>query len=170
MSELGGINQVVHLWEYSSLDDRADVRNKLRLDKDWNENYIAKMKPMVLAQDNMVLKDFAFCPLNIPSNSKDKKVWELRSYVAKPGAETFQKGFEERRKLSEPVGVFYSELGQLNTVVHLWPYTNFEERTNVREAAIKNPVWKQTVDDLMPLLDSMSNKTLIPVEFPMTRP
>ncbi|GAM17173.1 hypothetical protein SAMD00019534_003480 [Acytostelium subglobosum LB1] len=171
MSELGGINEVVHLWEYSSLDDRAKVRYNLRFDKEWNEKYMVNMKPYVLKQDNIVLREFNWCPLSMsPNQLESNNVWELSSFSIKPGnvgkwSDAISKGIDTRKKHSLPNGMFYSEIGKLNTVFQLWSYNNFEERTNIVEAALKDSKWSQAVDDSLLVTTSMDNKILVPVHF-----
>ncbi|EFA82488.1 hypothetical protein PPL_04913 [Heterostelium album PN500] len=171
MSELGGINEVVHLWEYSSLDHRAQVRSNLRFDKDWNEKYMAKMKPMVLKQENIVLKEFPWGKLSLPENLDSKKVWELRTYQIKAGQvpkweDLISNGIEARKQYSSPSGLFYSEIGKLNTVVSLWSYDNFEDRTKARRAALADPKWSGAVQSSYEITEKQENKTLIPVIFP----
>ena len=36
---------------------------------------------------------------------------------------------------------WYTELGGLNKWVHIWPYSDLEERNRVREEAVKSPHW-----------------------------
>ncbi|EGG13300.1 hypothetical protein DFA_11061 [Cavenderia fasciculata] len=189
VSELGPTNQFVQLWEFESLDKRAAIRKQLDSDKEWTQ-YLKQARPMIITPESIILKQFPWSKLNLPQDHfENKQVWELRTYQTKPGlvgkyillilmnillyvsssclgSETFQKGFGERSKYSSPSGVFFSEVGKLNVLVHLWPYDNFEHRTNVRDEALKNDTWRQTVTDTMPLLDNMESKTLLPVSFP----
>ncbi|KYQ91627.1 hypothetical protein DLAC_07399 [Tieghemostelium lacteum] len=176
-SELGdGLNQVVHLWEYESLDERANIRETLAKDKDWNEKFMNKMRPLLVKQENMVLREFPWAPFKKISQEQmdSNKVWELRMYQTKPGqvnnwAAEFQKGYPERKKFSEPVGVFYSEFGALNTVVHLWPYKSFEDRFRIRGEALGSQVWVNTVNETMKLIDTMKNQTMLPVNLNLNK-
>merc|ERR1712117_597722 len=43
--ELGGLNQVTHLWEYDSYSHRAGVRAKLGGHQQWQEEYFQKFCP-----------------------------------------------------------------------------------------------------------------------------
>lgn len=60
-SELGALNQVVHLWAYESIEDRAARRVKLLTDPRW-KTYAAKVQPLVLQQENKILVPAAFSP------------------------------------------------------------------------------------------------------------
>ncbi|WP_420994777.1 MULTISPECIES: NIPSNAP family protein [Cupriavidus] len=60
-SELGTLNQVVHLWAYQDLEDRAARRARLLADPAW-QAYAAKVQPLVLTQENKILVPAAFSP------------------------------------------------------------------------------------------------------------
>jgi hypothetical protein len=60
-SELGELNQVVHLWAYESMEDRAARRATLLSDPRW-KTYAAKVQPLVLQQHNKILIPAPFSP------------------------------------------------------------------------------------------------------------
>ncbi|MFL9960224.1 NIPSNAP family protein [Paraburkholderia sediminicola] len=60
-SELGVLNQVVHLWAYEDLQDRAARRSRLLAHPDWKA-YAAKVQPLVLNQENKILIPAPFSP------------------------------------------------------------------------------------------------------------
>lgn len=60
-TELGALNQVVHLWAYESMDDRARRRAALLSDPAWVA-YAAKVQPLVLTQENKILVPAPFSP------------------------------------------------------------------------------------------------------------
>jgi NIPSNAP len=60
-TEFGPLNQVVHLWAYESLEDRATRRARLLADPAWI-SYAAKVQPLVLTQENKILVPTAFSP------------------------------------------------------------------------------------------------------------
>ena len=73
---------------------------------------------------------------------------ECRTYRLRPGTvhpflELYQqKGFPVQRKhLGDPVGYYYTEIGPLNQVVHMWAYASFEERTERRKCLMADPAW-----------------------------
>ncbi|KAM9974450.1 hypothetical protein ACTFIW_007903 [Dictyostelium discoideum] len=163
VTEMGSSNQVISLVEHESLDDRQM--------NEWNTKFQSKAAKLIEKQESLILREFPWAPFQKISNEKsnENKVWELRTYQSKPGklgqwAIDFTTGFAERKKISEPVGVFYSEFGPLNTIVHLWPYKSFEDRFRIRDLALKNPVWVETVAKTTANLDSMESKTIIPVK------
>ena len=74
-------------------------------------------------------------------------------------------GLQARLKYSKPVAIWSSELGELNRVVHIWSYESLEHRARVRKAFMADPLWKETVAKLQPLMQVMESKILIPTEF-----
>jgi hypothetical protein len=60
-TELGPLNQVVHLWAYDSMQARAERRARLLADASWAA-YSAKVVPLVLTQENKILVPAPFSP------------------------------------------------------------------------------------------------------------
>ena len=53
-TEFGPLNQVIHLWAYESLAEREERRVRLLSDERWKA-YAAKVRPMVVTQENKLL-------------------------------------------------------------------------------------------------------------------
>jgi hypothetical protein len=98
-------------------------------------------------------------------------IYELRTYTLYPGkVPEFLAVFEKealpvREKYSKPTGWWYTEMGELNQVVHLWAYKDFAHRTQVRQAVAQDPEWQQVGAKLGPLIMKMENKILTPANF-----
>ena len=58
-ADIGELNQVVHLWAYSSLDDREARRVKLYADPQFKE-YLALIFPLLVKMENKILKPASF--------------------------------------------------------------------------------------------------------------
>jgi hypothetical protein len=59
-TEIGpAINQVVHLWAYDSFEDRLRRRALLAQHPGW-QAYVKKMRPMLVAQTNRLMRPTAF--------------------------------------------------------------------------------------------------------------
>lgn len=58
-SDIGPLNQVVHLWAYEDLNDRARRRESLFKDQAWLA-YLDKIMPLILRQDSVVLTPAPF--------------------------------------------------------------------------------------------------------------
>ncbi len=53
-TEFGPLNQVIHLWAYEDLAERTERRARLVADPRWKA-YAAKVRPMVVRQENKLL-------------------------------------------------------------------------------------------------------------------
>jgi hypothetical protein len=70
-------------------------------------------------------------------------IYEVRTYSLRTGAvaefeERFAKRKALREKHSKLGGMWHTEFGPLNQVVHIWPYENLQQRTAVRDAMAKD--------------------------------
>lgn len=166
-TELGPLNQVVHMWEYADLAARAQARAGLAKDERWTKEYVPKGQPLLQAQENMVLTPVDWYPLRPTSGMG---VYELRIYRLYPGKvpewlRHFREGMPVREKYSAPVGIWSTEIGPLNTVVHLWAYRDANHRAEVRKAVAADLAWKETRGKITPLMQVMESKLLIPTGF-----
>lgn len=58
-SEAGPLNQIVHLWAYEDLNERAQRRAALAADPQW-QSYVRKMLPLLQAQESRLLAPAPF--------------------------------------------------------------------------------------------------------------
>lgn len=63
-SDIGPLNQIVHLWVYPDLADREARRQRLAADPDWNA-YLKLVRPLISTQENKILKMADF--VNLPT-------------------------------------------------------------------------------------------------------
>jgi hypothetical protein len=61
-SEIGTINQTVHLWGYSSLDDRMGRRAALMKEPVW-QTFLAEAVTLIQLQESKILLPTAFSPV-----------------------------------------------------------------------------------------------------------
>jgi hypothetical protein len=74
-------------------------------------------------------------------------IYEMRHYRLRPGitaawVEIFTAALPAREKHSRIVGLFASEAGEPDQVVHIWNYPDLNTRAAARAAAMKDPVWQ----------------------------
>ena len=62
VSQIGPLNQVVHVWRYESLGDLENKRAARDADPAWGE-YLALTDGMVLMQDNKIMRPTSFSPM-----------------------------------------------------------------------------------------------------------
>ncbi|MGD9805740.1 MAG: NIPSNAP family protein [Hyphomicrobiaceae bacterium] len=163
MTEIGALNQVVHLWSYPDLNERARLRGELGKNERWTNEYLPLIRPMLLRQDIRLMN-----PVIAPRKPENtKNVYELRAYRIKPGrAKEWVNHIMEvmpvREKYSKPVGMWITEAGQPNEVVHIWAYPDLNARAAARAAAVADPQWQGFLKKAAPLLEDMSSTIMLP--------
>jgi NIPSNAP protein len=167
-TEFGTLNQYVHLWSYPDLNERERLRQALARNPAWTKEYVPQIRPLMLAQENKILAAVDGVPLTRPVGG-GKHVYELRTYRLAPGkvpewVRHFKTGLPVREKYSKIVGLWTTEAGPLNQVVHLWAYADLTQRAEVRAKAAQDPEWQAFLKQGMPLLAHMESIVLLPTE------
>ena|SRR5262245_24986012 len=162
-TEFGLLNQYVHLWNYASHEERDRLRGELAKNEQWGKEYIPKIRPLIAAQENKILSPQL--PFKPPTETGH--VYELRWYRAQTGKagewlSHFKAIMPVREKYSKNVGVWQTEMGQLNEVVHLWAYRDLNHRASVRGQVMQDPEWQAFLGKSAPLLLEMRSAILIP--------
>jgi hypothetical protein len=142
-TEIGPLNQVVHIWPYEGLQQRADVRAASA--KDATGKWPPPPGDLVETQENDIL---------IPI--KGMKEWtgpqefgglyELRMYTYPSGevlrvAESFAEAYEKRANVYPIGGIWTSDLGNLNRLYQLFPYKDWAHRDEVRKVLREQHIW-----------------------------
>jgi hypothetical protein len=160
-TEIGPLNQIIHVWGYESLQHRTEVRAAAAKETDWPP----KIQEFI---ETMEAEIFIPAPFMRPlGNQTLGNVYEMRTYIYQPGAmpevlKRWADSIGEREKLSPLAACWYSELGGLNKFVHIWPYKDLAERARIRAESQKLPKWPPPTREF---LVSQSNKILIPAAF-----
>jgi NIPSNAP len=162
-TEFGTLNQYVHLWSYPDLVERDRLRGELAKNEAWSKGYVTQIRPFILAQENKILS--AVLPLQAPMGGSH--IYELRWYRTHTGRASewlghFKAIMPTREKYSQRVGLWQTEMGQLNEVVHLWAYPDLNERANVRAKLAQDPEWQAFLGKAVPLLAHMQSVILTP--------
>ena len=163
-TEFGTLNQYVHLWGFADLNERERLRGELAKNEAWNKEYLPISRPMMLAQENKILKPVV--PMTPPSYSGN--IYELRWYRAHVGKagewlELFKAVLPTRDKYTRRVGLWQSESGQLNEVVHMWVYKDLNDRAASRAKMAGDPAWQAFIAKSPALLQQMQSIVLVPV-------
>lgn len=153
-TEIGALNQVIHVWPYESLADREKVRAEARNAKGWPP----KINEFVLEQKSEIF-NLPPCSPPFPEGALGN-IYEIRSYTAMPGTmpsiiERWSEKIEGRAKLSPLVGCWYSDLGGLNKWVHIWAYQDFAHRDRVRQEATRLKIWPPQIAEFLVRQENM---------------
>ncbi|XP_013781716.1 protein NipSnap homolog 3B-like isoform X1 [Limulus polyphemus] len=132
-SEIGGLNEVVHIWEYDSYIHRTSVRQNLASDPEWLSAYISKAAPAWMKQDNVSMSLFPWSQINTPHKMG---VYELQEF----NMIGYIKDWEEPLKVfvdlsvdcfqnasSSLIGAWEVQFGPQNTVFVLWQHQSFDK-------------------------------------------
>ncbi len=113
---------------------------------------------------NVIVKAFSYW--GDPQPRSPTHIYDMRSYVLQvripvpaqipcllfqPGSmiewgNSWAKGITFRRDYNQDVGGFFSQVGQLYMVFHLWAYKSLVARKGVRENTWSKPGWDTTVE------------------------
>jgi hypothetical protein len=63
-SEIGPINEIVHIWAFQNLDDREERRSRLMADADW-QAFLPKIRDLIEVAENKIMKPAAFSPAHV---------------------------------------------------------------------------------------------------------
>jgi hypothetical protein len=98
--------------------------------------------------------------------------YEIRTYKIRTGAvPAYLKLVEEegialqKHHLGELVGYFFSEIGPLNQIVHMWAYTSLDDREARRQRLAEDPAWQAFSPKIQALLETMESKIMKPAVF-----
>ena len=139
-TEVGPLNQIIHVWAYDSFDHRAAVRAAATKEEGWPP----PIREFVVSQQSEVFLPAPFSPALEPRTVGP--VFEIRQYTLAAGGipgmiERWSAKIDERVKLSPLVGAWYSEFGALNKWVHIWAYKDAAERQRIRGEAVARGIW-----------------------------
>ncbi|WFD20013.1 hypothetical protein MCAP1_002257 [Malassezia caprae] len=134
---VGDMGHFYHIWRYTGYEGFDKISRELRSDPMLIE-HDAHIAPMLQHRRNWLTQAFTFWQ-NTELALGDG-VYELRTYQLQPGRlleweRIWRQGLEARRPFTEPLGAWFSRLGELHQVFHLWKFDSMEDRARIRAAA-----------------------------------
>ena len=97
---------------------------------------------------------------------------EMRTYKIRPGElQNFIKIYDEEIReihtkiLGNQIGFFYTEIGDINEVVHLYGYESYQDRQVRRITLSKQPEFVTYLNKVKNIIIEMQNKLMIPTDF-----
>ena len=98
--------------------------------------------------------------------------YEIRSYRLKNGAvPAYLKVVEEEgiaiqtKHLGELVAYFFSEIGPINEIVHIWAFSSLDDRDRRRAALMDDPDWRAFLPKIRDLIEAAENKIMKAARF-----
>ena len=160
-SEIGVLNQIVHVWPYENMEHRNQCREKAVKKNLWPPDTAEYM----LRMNTEFWKPVSFSPKLEQRNIGP--FFEMRIYTF-PFNEinkmlpAWEEKIEARKSLAPLVGAFVSEVGEVNKFMHIWGYKSLQHRTEAREK-FSSIGWPPKSEAKPPLF--MENKIVMPSEF-----
>jgi len=143
---IGELDTFVHILEYENYGG-YDKSTKLIRNSKYNKVF-QEILPLINSRSSQLCQEFAFLPSSPPREQGG--IFELRSYTLQPGKlleweSSWRSGIEARKETVAPVGAWFSQVGRLHQVHHLWQYDSMEARREKRETAWQTKGWSDTV-------------------------
>ncbi len=160
-TDIGPLNQVIHVWPYENMDERDTIRAEAAKDPNWPPHDIS----MVLDMNSEIWNPAPFMrPMG--GGQELGGVYEMRVYTYLPGSipeviSRWEKALPYREEFSPCAAAMYTELGTLNRWCHIWPYKDIADREKVRVEASKSPHWPSGAPGRI----RQENKIMIPAAF-----
>jgi len=142
-TEIGPLNQIVHIWAYDSLQQRADTRAAAA--RDTSGKWPPNTNDLLVSQESDILTPIK--GMHHHSGVQELgSVYELRMYTYPAGAiskvaEAFAAAYADRHAWYPVGGIWTSDLGNLNRLYQLFPYRNWDHREQVRSELRQKQVW-----------------------------
>lgn len=139
-TEIGPLNQFMHVWGYKDMAERATIRAAAVKDGAWPP----PISEFLVSQQSEIMNQTPFSPELTPSNNGP--YFEVRQYTHAAGQlpvmmKNWEAALPTRLKFGPITALWYSELGGLNKWIHIWPYKSLDQRNEVRDQAHKSGGW-----------------------------
>lgn len=157
----GTLNQVIHVWPYEDLAERERVRTQAAKDPNWPP----QSGDSILSMETEIMTPAPFMkPLG---NRELGSIYEMRIYTYSSGSmpevmRRWSEAIPYREKYSLLAACWYTALGELHRMYHVWPYSSLAERARIRAEAIKDPHWPAPTTEFQV---RQENKILLPAAF-----
>ncbi|XP_033217781.1 protein NipSnap isoform X2 [Belonocnema kinseyi] len=170
--EVGDLDQALHLWQYTGGFERVD-RAQVILSQHADYQRLLKERGNFLRSRHLqYLLAFSYWPQILKRDPSNK--YEIRSYSLKPGTmiewgNNWARAINHRRSNDEAFAGFFSQIGRLYNVHHIWCYKDLQSRKEIRESAWRSPGWDECVAYTVPLIREMHCRILNPTSFSPTQ-
>ncbi len=165
-SEIGALNQYVHLWRYDSIAEMDRLRGELGKLEAWRNEYVPLIRPHILSQHVRILTPAR----DMQAPDGEGNIYELRIYRVAPGhaagwAQAMVEAMPARERYSRNIGVWVSQAPDPNEVLHLWAYSSFKARREARAASQADPDWGAFLAANVPAIETMTSTLLLPSQW-----
>ena len=138
-TEIGPLNQIIHIWGYKDLEERQKIRDAAVKDGVWPP----KISEFIVSQQSQIMIPFSF--MKHPTG-KMGPFFEMRTYHFAGGElpvikKNWESAIAVRLEFGPVTAVWNCELGKVNTFQHIWPYQSLDQREEIRKKAQATGLW-----------------------------
>ena len=139
-TEIGPLNEIIHVWGYRDLAERARIRAEAVKDGVWPP----KTAEFIVRQESQIMIPFSFMKPIVPA--KVGPYFEIRTYTFAGGElphiqKLWKNAIDVRLEFGPNVAVWHAEIGKVNTFQHIWPYNSLDQREQIRKKAHDTGLW-----------------------------
>lgn len=165
---VGDQDTYTHIWEFKGYPGFHNSQVSIHKDPLYIE-YLQKLRPLLRSRQSHLMQEFNFWG-GTASPRQYGGIFELRTYDLKPGKlmeweTSWKRGLECRKQVMEPVGAWFTNLGDIHQVRHLWQFADLEHRRISRQKCWELPGWSDTVHETVELTQKMQSNILVPLSF-----
>jgi len=152
----------VHIWGYEDAKHMEEAKHAFHTDPEWTGKYIPRAQGLVETQKTSTMNTSDFAPVypvhaEVPADGspefirKNNMVFDFRTYTFKPGgipaymAAAGEVAVPIRKRYGiKLAGWYYSDVGDLNQVTHIWAYNDLKHLKEGKDAVASDPEWSGT--------------------------
>ena len=126
-SEIGRMNQYIHMWEYSDVEEMRKLRSELASKEDWRTKFVPLVGPYILTQEIRILRPLT--EIKFPadkSNIYELKIIKLNIGEVNKWKNKFLDIVSDIEQKSINIGLWNTELQDPNEIISIWSHPNIE--------------------------------------------
>jgi len=126
-SEIGRMNQYIHMWEYSDVEEMRKLRSELASKEDWRTKFVPLVGPYILTQEIRILRPLT--EIKFPadkSNIYELKIIKLNIGEVNKWKNKFLDIVSDIEEKSINIGFWNTELQDPNEIISIWCHPNVE--------------------------------------------
>ena len=126
-SEIGRMNQYIHMWEYSDVEEMRKLRSELASKEDWRNKFVPLVGPYILTQEIRILRPLTERKLPADkSNIYELKIIKLNIGEVNKWKNKFLDIVSDIEQKSINIGLWNTELQDPNEIISIWSHPNIE--------------------------------------------
>ncbi|MDG2000940.1 MAG: NIPSNAP family protein [Alphaproteobacteria bacterium] len=141
-SELGRMNQYIHMWEYSDVEEMRKLRSELAAKEEWKSKFVPLVGPYILTQEIRLLRPLTKIKQpTTTTNIYELKIIKLNIGQAIKWKDKFLDIVSSIEGTSLNIGLWNTELQDPNEIISIWCHPNIESMSKYWRDLDENKYW-----------------------------